>query len=33
VRLAVAPGDSAHGLCVYGDERAPLRIVTSSPAP
>jgi hypothetical protein len=31
VRLSVAPGDNAHGLCVYGDERAPLRIVVTSP--
>ena len=34
VRLLVAPGTGAHGLCVYGDERAPLRIVTApEPAP
>jgi hypothetical protein len=30
VRLYVAPGTGAHGLCVYGDERAPLRIATST---
>ena len=29
VRLLVAPGVGAHGLCVYGDEHAPLRIVTA----
>jgi mannan endo-1,4-beta-mannosidase len=27
LRLAVPPGAGAHGLCVYGDELAPLRIV------
>ena len=32
VRLAVEPGAHAHGLCVYGDERAPLRIVVTAPA-
>jgi mannan endo-1,4-beta-mannosidase len=32
LRLLVAPGDSAHGLCVYGDDRAPLRIVTAAAA-
>jgi len=31
VRLLVAPGPGAHGLCVYGDGRAPLRIVTAAP--
>lgn len=29
LRLAVAAGDHANGLCVYGDERSPLRIVTA----
>src|SRR5262249_10432953 len=27
LRLAVAPGPAAHGVCVYGDESAPLRIL------
>jgi mannan endo-1,4-beta-mannosidase len=29
VRLAVEPGAAANGLCVYGDERSPVRIVTA----
>jgi mannan endo-1,4-beta-mannosidase len=33
LRLAVAAGSSANGLCVYGDERTPLRIVTAPPLP
>ncbi len=32
LRLAVAPGPGAHGLCVYGDAAAPLRIVTAPEA-
>ncbi|HEX9104929.1 MAG TPA: hypothetical protein VF997_22115, partial [Polyangia bacterium] len=32
LRLFVAPGSGAHGLCVYGDERAPLRLVTAASA-
>ncbi|MDB4964998.1 MAG: Endo,4-beta-mannosidase [Myxococcales bacterium] len=31
VRLAVEPSERAHGLCIYGDERAPMRIVTAAP--
>ena len=31
VRLLVAPGPSAHGLCVYGDARAPMRVVIAAP--
>jgi len=31
VRLYVAPGAGAHGLCVYGDERTPLRIALAAP--
>jgi len=31
VRLAVAAGPGAHGLCVYGDVASPLRIVTAAP--
>jgi mannan endo-1,4-beta-mannosidase len=33
LRLAVAAGDHANGLCVYGDERTPLRIVIAPPLP
>ena len=33
VRLLVTPGPGAHGLCVYGDERAPLRVVTAAAQP
>ena len=32
LRLAVAAGTGAHGLCVYGDSSAPLRIVTAATA-
>jgi mannan endo-1,4-beta-mannosidase len=31
IRLAVAPGPGAHGLCVYGDASTPLRIVVAEP--
>ena len=31
VRLAVGAGPDAHGLCVYGNVAAPLRIVTGEP--
>jgi hypothetical protein len=33
VRFAVDPGERAHGLCIYGDERHPLRVVTATDAP
>jgi mannan endo-1,4-beta-mannosidase len=33
LRLAVRAGARAHGLCIYGDERAPLRIVTAAALP
>jgi hypothetical protein len=29
LRLAVAPGAAAHGLCIYGDATTPLKIVTA----
>lgn len=31
LRLLVAPGPGAHGVCVYGDERRPLRLVFAPP--
>ena len=33
LRLLVAPGPGAHGLCVYGNANAPLRIVTEEGQP
>jgi hypothetical protein len=33
LRLSVAAGPGAHGLCVYGDVSAPLRIITAAAPP
>jgi hypothetical protein len=28
LQLGIGAGANAHGLCIYGDERTPLRIIT-----